>query len=172
MNSTRTVLGKYSHGGVKDQTDDMLIVYVPRMLKVLHQKARCSRQQILSERKAVVILVTMPMKGDRSRSTFLWRRMMLQILYKMALTIRLAAIAPGISIKDGLFQVNNVGQTARRRPKDPNMPGLGRLKKKELQELMETYSLEMHEGMTVEEMKTALYNVEPIWETPGSTDRR
>ena len=91
-----------------------------------------------------------------------WRRLMLHLLFKWNLMIRLSAIAaPHIDLQSLLSMSGVTGMTVRRRPKDPTMPGLSRLKRPELLRLAEAYSLKVPPKASLEEIRNMLYNAEP-----------
>ncbi len=98
-----------------------------------------------------------------------WRRFMVNVLHRLEHIQRLSAITTygGVGVFANPLQV--AGQTGRlpaRRPKDPTMPGLARLRKHELLALCETYGLEVKNEKgkvkTNEELKDMLYNAGPL----------
>lgn len=100
---------------------------------------------------------------SRAWRVYEWRRMLLHVLFKWDLMVRLSAlVASHIDLGSLLSMAAFSGVTVKRRPKDPNMPGLSRLKRPELMRLAEAYHLDVVAGVTVEELRNMLYDAEPI----------
>ena len=60
---------------------------------------------------------------------------------------------------------------SRRRTRDPNMPGLARLRREQLLQLAQDYDLEVPENATVAEIRKLLYDAPPVFGRPAPQAR-